>query len=176
MPCPLIAILTAHYSIITMQCCSAVACGAEKVLVIGFTCSTGTPPACRLARAKALRSFMKDRSGDLKPATFFYHFMNLCKGIQKLNPPISRDESEKAYERGCARTVGCATGETFEMLTALPRDTMCAYGILPHGCRSLCCPFSTGIVVVNVAVSELERKRTVLGGCGTIFQTWTASF
>lgn len=93
---------------------------------------------CRIVRAKAIRSFLSNSKAHINPTTYYRHFQSLCKGIQKLHPPISHDESEKAYELGCARTVGCATAVTFKMLTALPKDTMCAYGH-PTACAAVIC-------------------------------------
>ena len=88
---------------------------------------TSIGPVCRLVRAKALRTFATNKA-YIKPAKYYQHFSGLCKSMQKLHPPLSSDENEKAYERGCARTVGCASAVSFKMLTALPKETMCDLG------------------------------------------------
>lgn len=62
-------------------------------------------------------------------STYYRHFANLAKGVQRVAglPPydLHSDAAEQAYERGCARTVGCSSGQTFDMLVALPKAVMC---------------------------------------------------
>lgn len=59
--------------------------------------------------------------------TYYRHFTNLAKGIQRrCNNAVIDSPEEQAYERGCARMVGCAGGQTFDMLVALPKSVMCA--------------------------------------------------
>lgn len=59
--------------------------------------------------------------------TYYRHFTLLAKGIQRRgSKEVQHSVEEQAYEWGCARTVGCAGGQTFDMLVALPKSVMCA--------------------------------------------------
>eukprot|EP00892_Ulva_mutabilis_P003205 jgi/Ulvmu1/12886/UM098_0074.1 len=109
----------------------------------------------RPARATAIRQFMApDRMGQKVPkATYYRHFTNLAKGVQRhLGTNVRRDLKEEAYERGCARTVGCAGGLTFDMLVALPKPVMCAAAWPP-----LRLPFQVHAVLPDIFVLALAK-------------------
>jgi hypothetical protein len=60
--------------------------------------------------------------------TYFRHFQALCRSLQK-QAPQERTTDDEYYEHGCARLVGCADGTAFDMLVAMPTESM--YALLP---------------------------------------------
>lgn len=60
--------------------------------------------------------------------------MKLAKGVQRRSgEEVANTPEDDAYETGCARMVGCASAETFDMLVALPKDVMYAASLTNTG-------------------------------------------